>query len=455
MGDAICMSQHIPRSGQELFSLPDFQDDEDLFDDNDTALVAHPGRRRAFVLLSIIVLVVVVIGGVWFIKYRTHMIYQTKKVVQNDLVITVNATGALHTNVYTVNFMGVGVLAAINVAVGQHVRKDQILATIDPTSLQNALNEAQGEVALAQTALDNANANYAVILLAYQTSKAPATISISGNGATPTHTTSDVSLTPTPETNMIQVTEALGQIKAAQKALALAQAEVDTAKYNLHNTILKAPHAGTIAMLNGTVGAEPGATFIQIVDPSALQLQANVKEADIGAIVVGDAVSFSVDAYPGQSFNGNVVTVSPLGQVNSGVVTYPVWITMLSAIPASVHLLPEMTVHTAIVTQERAGVLLVPASALAFAQAAPANQSIIDRAQVHAAFNKASVMAQNQQQDVAQENPLPAVVLESGAYDKIVAIPIVVGLTDGSEYEVLDGLSVNAVVLVGARTSSN
>jgi HlyD family secretion protein len=455
MGDAICMSQYIPQSGQDLLSLPDFHDDGDLFDDGDTALVAHPRRRRVLILLSIILLAVLIIGGVWFIKYRTHVVYQTKKVVQNDLVITVNAAGSLHTNIYTVNFMGSGVLAAINVAVGQHVSKDQILATIDPTSLQNALNEAQGNVAVAQTVLDNANANYAVILAAYQTSKAPSTISISGNGASHADATSDVSPTVTPETNVVQVTEALGQIKLAQKALALAQAEVDTAKYNLNNTILKAPHAGTIAMLNGTVGAEPDATFIQIVDLSALQLQANVKEANIGAIVVGDAVSFSVDAYPGQSFNGNVVTISPLGQLNSGVVTYPVWITLLSAVPASIHLLPEMTVSAAIVTQERTGVLLVPASALAFAQTAPANLSSIDHAQIHAAFNKANAMAQNQQQDVSQENPLPAVVLERSVYDKIVAIPIVVGLTNGSEYEVLDGLSVNAVVLVGAQTSSN
>jgi HlyD family secretion protein len=454
MGDAIYMSQHVPQSGEELFSLPNFHDDGDLFDD-DTALVAHPRRRRVLILLSIILLAVLIIGGVWFIKYRTHVVYQTQKVVQNDLVITVNATGSLHTNIYTVNFMGSGILAAINVAVGQHVSKDQILATIDPTSLQNALNEAQGNVAVAQTVLDNANANYAVILAAYQTSKASSTSSISGDGASHADATSDVSPTAMPETNTVQVTEALGQIKLAQKALALAQAEVDTAKYNLNNTILKAPHAGTIAMLNGTVGAEPGATFIQIVDPSALQLQANVKEANIGAIVVGDAVSFSVDAYPGQSFNGNVITISPLGQLNSGVVTYPVWITLLSAVPASIHLLPEMTVHAAIVTQERTGVLLVPASALAFAQTAPANLSSIDHAQIHAAFNKANAMVQNQQQDVSQENPLPAVVLERSVYDKIVAIPIVVGLTNGSEYEVLDGLSVNAVVLVGAQTSSN
>ncbi len=455
------MSQHIPQSGQEILSLPDFHDDGDLFDDEDAALGAHPRRRRVLIFLAIIVLMGLIIGGVLLVMYRTHIVYQTKRVVQNDLVITVHAAGSLHTNVYTVNFVGSGKLAAINVTLGQQIKKDQILAKLDPTSLQNALNEAQITVQVAQTALDNANANYAAVLAASQPSTAtPATVSI--NAGSSTHP--NVSVLPvTPQlaaTDKVQVIEAQGQVKATQKALALALAKLETANYNMSNVILKAPHGGTIATLNGVVGGEPGATFIQIVDPASLQVQANVREADIGAVTVGDAVGFSVDAYPGQSFNGTVVTISPLGQSVSGVVTYPVWVTMVSAIPASIHLLPDMTAHVTITTKVLTSVLLLPVSALTFAQAAEkpraelANQSIIEHAQIQTAFDKATEMVQNQQENVLQDNPAPAVVLERSAYDKIIAVPIVLGLTDGSEYEVLDGLSVNDVVLVGAQASS-
>ncbi len=456
------MSQRIPQSGQELFSLPDFHDDEDLFDDDEALLTGHSQRRRILILLSIILLALLFLGTVLFIKHRPHIVYQAQKIVQSDLVLSTTASGSLHTNVYTVNVAAGGKLAEIDVTVGQQVKKGQVLAKLDPTSLQNALDEAQLSVEVAQTALDNANANYAAIqTVADQSgsvaSTSNATIS-SGKGLLANSPSSPAA---SAGAAIVQETEAQGQIKAAQRELALAQTKLDIAKYNLNNTFLKAPHDGTVATLDGAVGGEPGATFIQIVDSSSLQLQADVREADIGAVATGDGVRFSVDAYPGQSFNGNVVTVSPLSQSTAGVITYPVWINIASVMPASVHLFPGMSVHATVTTKERTDVLLVPASALTFAQASEKphtdtnNQSIIEHTKIQSALNRANDMLQNAQEDISQENPTPAVVLEHDAYDKIIAVPIVVGLTDGREYEVLDGLSVNDVVLVGAKTSNN
>lgn len=461
MGDAICMSQRIPQSGQEILSLPDFHDDEDLFDDDE--VVAHSRWHRVLFLLLIAVVGAGIIGCIWFVKYRPSLIYQTAKVVQDDLVITVNATGSLHANVYTVNFMGTGKLATVDVTIGQQIRKGQVLAKLDPASLQNALDEAEVNVEVAQTALDNANANYAAIQSANLSGNASS--GNQGNGASANTAASSSTATSQPQIPQaaytVQLTEALGQIKASQKTLALAQAELHTAEYNLSNAILKAPHGGTVALVNGVAGGTPGATFIQIVDPSSLQLQANVREADIGAVEVGDAVTFSVDAYPGLSFNGNVMTVSPLGQTSSGTVTYPVWITMVSNVPTSIHLFPDMTVHATITTKIRTNVLLLPGSALAFAQAvadpqhATGHQKIIASAQIQAALKRANDLVQHAQQISASENPTAAVVFERGAYDKIVAVPVVVGLTNGREYEVLDGLALNDVILVGAQVNNS
>jgi hypothetical protein len=183
----------------------------------------------------------------------------------------------------------------------------------------------------------------------------------------------------------------------------------------------------------------------------------NVDETHIGAVSIGDPVSFIVDAYPGQSFVGTVATVLPLGQATSGRVSYPVLITMVSVVPASVHLFPDMTAHATITTNNHTGVVIVPAHALTFAraQAATGNQTLVKRSQMQAALTKAKRMVQNLPQAASQENPIPAVVLERTAYDKISVIPIVVGMTNGTEYEVLDGLSAGAVVLVGTQTNSN
>lgn len=471
------MSQRIPRPEEEILSLPDFHDDGDLFDDErSSSVIPARRRRRTFIILSIILLVLLLAGIVLVVKYRTHIVYQTKRITQDDLVLTVPASGSLHTTIYTVNFMGAGKLAAVDVTIGQQVKKDQILARLDPTSLQNALNEAQANLGAAQTALDNANANYGAIQSANQSAIASAQIQPSASpsitrvspaeGSTvnsPSLNTPQPRIIPAQQffapggVNKVQETEALGQVKAAQKALALAQIKVATAQYNLNDAVLKAPHAGTIATLNGVVGGEPAATFIQIVDSLSLQLQVNVNEDTIGTVTVGDAVSFSVDAYPGQSFEGNVVTILPLGQSNSGTVTYPVLITLVSAVPSGVHLFPGMTAHATITTNQRTGVVVVPGSALAFAQAQTksGNQSLVQGAQIQKALTRANEMLQNLQPNVLQDNPAPAVVLERNAYDKITVIPIVVGLTNGAEYEVLDGLSANAVVLIGARTNSN
>ncbi len=469
------MSQSISQSREGLLSLPSFHDDEDLFDEDPSSSVLPSRHRRIFIILSILLLVLLLVGGVLVVKYRMHSVYQTKRVTWGNLVLTVDASGLLHSNIYTVNFMGTGKLAAVNVTVGQQVKKGQMLARLDSTSLQNALNEAQANVAAAQTALDNANANYEAIQSAVQSSSLQPAVrssniepaSTSGGpiqpaeGSTinaPALNTAEASITParqflTPAgVDKVEETEALGQIKAAQKALALAQTKVATAQYNLNNVVLKAPHDGTIAALNGVVGGEPAATFIQIIDPSSLQLQVNVNEDKIGAVAVGDAVSFSVDAYPGQSFSGNVATILPLAQSISGAVTYPVLVNVGSTVSPSVDLLPGMTARATITTNERPGVLVVPASALAFARAQTktSNSGLIKQAQIQDALTRANEMLQSLQQDTSQDNPTPAVVLERNAYDKISVVPIVVGLTNGAEYEVLDGLSANNEVLIGA-----
>ncbi|MBA2396545.1 MAG: efflux RND transporter periplasmic adaptor subunit [Ktedonobacteraceae bacterium] len=466
------MSQYIPRTGTELLPLPDFHNDEDLFGDDASSLVTRPHHRIMRIILPIVLLILLLAGVVLVVKLRTHLVYQTRIITSGDIALTVNANGLLHTNIYTVNFMGNGKLAAVNVTIGQPVKKNQILAKLDPTSLQNALNEARANVEVAQTALSNANANYDAIHSANSISAQAAltnTVRATPEGDSSVNTPSASPADPIPTEPLVvagavdhvRETEALGQIKSAQKALDLAQAQVATAQYNLNNTLLKAPHAGTIASLNGTLGGAPGTTFIQIVDPSSLQLQVNVDEAHIGAVTTGDSVSFVVDAYPDQSFVGNVVTVLPLGQSINGKVTYPVLITIVSAVSASIHLFPAMTAHATITTSEHTGVIVVPASALAFARDAAipgteaSKQNLVTGAQMQKALARAKRMAQDQQQNDEQEASIPAVVLERNAHAKITAIPIVVGMTNGTEYEVLDGLSVGDEVLIGAHTSSN
>ena len=144
-----------------MLPMPIFHDDEDLFDED--AAVMRPRRRLLRIILPVALLLVLLTGTVLVLKLRTHPVYQAQRVTLGDLALTVRASGLLHTNIYTVNFVGSGKLAAIDVNIGQQVKKNQILAKLDPTSLQNALNEAQANVEAAQTAVENAHANYDAI----------------------------------------------------------------------------------------------------------------------------------------------------------------------------------------------------------------------------------------------------------------------------------------------------
>src|SRR5437764_13193223 len=145
---------------------------------------------------------------------------------------------------------GTGKGDASNVKVGQRISKGQVLAQLDTVALQDAVNQAQASVNADQDALHTANVN------------------------------ANWFITPA--------------VTQAQDTLKIAQAQLDAAQHSLDAATLRAPHAGVVTAINGTVGGLPAAAssasgasgtsgsnyFIQIVDLSSLQVQANVNESD-------------------------------------------------------------------------------------------------------------------------------------------------------------------------------
>ena len=255
-----------------------------------------------------------------------------------------------------------------------------------------------------------------------------------------------------------QVGQAQQQVDQTNGQVNIATAALQTAQDNLSNATLAAPHDGTVAVINGTVGGTPGGAangniFIQIVDLTALQVVANVNEADIGAVATGNPVQFTVSAYGPRLFRGTVAAIGPLGQQSSNVVTYPVTIELDNADLTGARLFPGMTATLQIITAQRFQVLLIPAKAVAFARSsAQGAHALITAAQAHAALDRAKQMLsdlQNSGVDVSADNPTPAYVLEH-VKNKWVAQPVVLGLTDGTQYEVLAGLSAGETIVVGA-----
>jgi multidrug efflux pump subunit AcrA (membrane-fusion protein) len=243
--------------------------------------------------------------------------------------------------------------------------------TTDQTKQQASIQTAQNSVDQAQSALDKSNAT-----LQNTVAQQAATLQTSQNSvaqagsALNTQQATFASSTAGPTQN---------DLATANAQVSGAQAAVKTAQNNLAGAVLTAPTSGTIASLNGTVGQfiSGGATgssassssstsstssaFITLSDLSTPQVSASVSEADIGKVLPGQKVNFTVTAFPGKTFTGTVAAIVPAGTTTSNVVTYTV---LISVDPTDVQLLPSMTATVTIVTQEAAGAVIVPNAAI-------------------------------------------------------------------------------------------
>ncbi len=161
---------------------------------------------------------------------------------------------------------------------------------------------------------------------------------------------------------LAQVQHALAQVKQREAAL-------HNSKVDLEHTVIRSPLDGVVIKRSVDIGQTVAASlqaptlFTIAQDLRKMQVDTNVDEADIGRIQVGQRATFTVDAFPGHEFNGQVEQIRKAPQTIQNVVTYTV---VVSAENQDQRLLPGMTANVQIVIDERADVLKVPNAALRF-----------------------------------------------------------------------------------------
>jgi len=394
------------RPGSEDLDLPSFADDEDRDEDEKIeATQKRARRRRRYITIAVVLLIIILVPVIFFATRGLRMrrvTYQFRQVTQGNIALVVSATGPVQGTIYNADFLATGRVSEIDVKLGQSVNAGQTLAKIDNTALEDALKQAQAS---------------------------------------------------------LQQQKDFG----TQDAINVAQDQVNTAQHNLDNATLTAPHAGVVTAINGavggmTTGGGSGSSgggggsavgFIQIVDRSSLQVQANVNESDIGGVAVGQAVSFTVNAYGSRTFHGTVGAIAPLGQNASNVVTYPVTINVDMKSLQGATVLPGMTASVTITIATHSNALLVPVDAINFAQAS----TQISSSERDAALSQARQMMAGLQSGGtggSKSNMTASYVLEA-ANNRWTAKPVVLGLTDGTSYEVLSGLTLGESVAVGVQ----
>jgi HlyD family secretion protein len=420
-------STQSQNTANPLLTLPGYSNGSEPSIPGNTGQQVRPWWRRAGIIGIVLVLLVVLAAGLLYtlLNQQPPPSYQYGQVTQGDLALNIDATGPLQSPA-TYNLVAAtsGIIKKIDVKVGQKVTRGQVLAELDKTALQDAVNQAQAAVNADQDALFNTEVSTGWV-----------------------------------------VTAAVIQ---AEDTLKIAQAQLATARHNLNSATLRAPHAGIVTVINGTVGGTPGAPlnassstsggnyFIQIVDLSSLQIVANVNESDTANLKVGDPVLFTIDAYGDRQFKGVLDAISSNGVANSNVVSYPVIIGVDTKSIHGANLLPGMTAAVTITVLQHSNALIIPASAISFARtisgsAASGSGQLVSQQAVNTAMSQARQMLANLQSQnpaIAAESPTAAFVLERSG-STYSAKPVVLGITDGTSYEVLSGLSLNETILAG------
>jgi HlyD family secretion protein len=268
--------------------------------------------------------------------------YRFATVTRGNLQATVSATGALSAvTTVQVGTQVSGQISALYADFNQKVRKGQLLARIDPTLQQQAVQDAQAGVEKVQSQSTMAQQEYDREKTLYDSKVITAT-----------------------EFGTAQSNYEVGKadLKSAQIAL-------DKAKQNLAYTNIYAPIDGVIVARTVDVGQTVAASlsapelFLIANNLSQMQILANVDESDIGQIAVGQPVTFSVQAYPNRSFTGTVQQVRLQSTTQDNVVNYT---TVISVSNTDGKLLPGMTATVSFLTGSATNALLVPNAALRF-----------------------------------------------------------------------------------------
>jgi Multidrug resistance efflux pump len=263
------------------------------------------------------------------------------------------------------------------------------------------------------------------------------------------------------------VTSAIAGVETAQGQLEVTLAQLDVARQNMGDATLRAPHDGVVTAINGTVGGPPGyvvnsavgssapeGIFIQLVDLSSVrQLLTRVKETDIPTIRVGQPVQFTLKAYSHRQFSGTVSAISPnsLPGNNSD---YPVIVDFDPKNIDGVVLFPNMTANATITVLDKDKAIRVPIGAIDdnFTQQHGGDAPLISQHQANDALSQAQHMLTRlvkQHPNLISYKPFPSFVVEpTDSGTTYIAKPVVLGLSDGTYYEVLQGLLVGEPVMV-------
>ncbi len=293
----------------------------------------------------VIAVVAIVAIAVYFFmggKKQSTVSFETAKVERTSIKTSITATGTIEpvTSV-TVGTQVSGIVSKLYVDYNSVVKKGQVIAELDKTNLTSELKTAQANLSSAQSTLNYEQTNYN----RYQTLYNKGLVSADEY-----------------ETAKLSYLKAKEQVNTSRES-------VQKAQTNLGYATITSPIDGVVLSKAVEEGQTVAASFNTpelftiAQDLTDMRVIADIDEADIGGVQEGQRVSFTVDAFPDDHFEGHVTQVRQQATTESNVVTYEV---VISAPNNDLKLKPGLTANVTIFTLEKNDVLAVPAKALRF-----------------------------------------------------------------------------------------
>lgn len=374
---------------------------------------------------------IVAIGVIWFFFIREKEVkiqLETITPEMGEISNSITATGTVQpVDTVAVGTQVSGIIKKTYVDFNSTVKKGQLLATLDPDLLQFQSEQIKAN-------LQNAKSN-----LAYN--------EVNFNRQSQLYKVGAIS--------KADFDNATNQYNAAKAQVNSVNAQLSTANKNLSLTNIYSPIDGTVLNRNVSEGQTVASSFSTPTlfsiakDLTKMQVRASVDEADIGNVKVGQKATFTVDAFPDETFKGEVSEVRLHPTVSSNVVNYT---TIINADNSSLKLKPGMTANITIYTQVLENVMKIPSAATSFRP----DSLIVKKYKISSPFANGKGKkgkGRKQNTDVTAKSD------EAGVWiigkDSIISRKkIKTGMDNDTEIQVVSGLNKNDHIITGYKVLS-
>jgi HlyD family secretion protein len=315
-----------------------------------------PARRWLWPVTTLLVLAA---AAYWWMGSRgdnDEQAFRTEAVTRGEIRTAISATGTLSaTATVDVGTQVSGILQTVDVDYNDIVKKNEVIARIDPSTYQARLEQASASLASARAGLNESQASARNAEADY------ARKSDLAKRQLVSRTDADLALAARDQ--------ARARIVSASAQVRQQQANLDSARLDLEKTVIRSPVDGVVL----SRAVEPGQTVAASLqtpvlfkiagDLRQMEIVLAIDEADIGQVRNGQSVKFSVDAFPDRNFRGKVKQIRLAAANTANVITYPV---VVQVDNSDQTLLPGMTANAEIEISNRENVLSVANAALRF-----------------------------------------------------------------------------------------